>query len=133
MHNPRCMGEDWQCKSFYSLDVEKIETIDTRLRAQAARMYVVNPPGSPSTALTTVDPSRMADYNIYLGGGADVFLWTTATPWMLRAPPPTGVTLAPAEARTAQGGVSRDPEPPRARRRRDRTTASSTSTFASAR
>jgi len=97
MHDPRCMGEDWQCKSFYSLDVEKIETIDTRLRAQAARTYVANPPGSPSTALPTVDPSRMADYNIYLGGGADVYLWTTDMVSTLAALSPTGVTLASEE------------------------------------
>src|SRR5436190_10776765 len=97
MHNPQCVGEDWQCKSFYSLDVEKIETIDTRLHAQAARTYVANPPGSPSTALTTVDPARMADYNFYLGGGADVYLWTTDMISTLAALSPTGVTLAPDE------------------------------------
>ena len=47
MHNPRCMGEDWQCKSFYSLDVEKIETIDTHLRVNAARTVHGQSPGKP--------------------------------------------------------------------------------------
>jgi hypothetical protein len=97
MHNPGCRGEDWYCRSFYSLDVEKIETIETRLRAHASRTYVANPPGSPSTTLTTVDPARLAEYNIYLGGGADVYLWTTDMVSTLAALPPAGVTLPPEE------------------------------------
>jgi hypothetical protein len=96
-HNPQCIGADWYCKSFYSLDVEKIETIDTRLRAQAARTFLPNPPGSPSTTLRSVDPARMADYNIYLGGGAEVYLWTPDMVSTLAALPPTGVTLPPDE------------------------------------
>jgi hypothetical protein len=93
MHNPRCGGEDWQCRSFYSLDVEKIETIETRLRAQASRTFVVSPPGRPSGALTFVDPARFAEYNISLGGGADVYLWTSDMFSTLAALPPDGATL----------------------------------------
>jgi hypothetical protein len=97
MYHPGCTGEDWHCKSFYSLDVEKIETIETRLRAQASRTFVVNPPGRPSGGLTSVDPARMADYNIYLGGGADVYLWTGDMFSTLAALPPGGATLPPDE------------------------------------
>ncbi len=97
MHNPRCTGEDWYCKSFYSLDVDKIETIETRLRAQAARTFVPNRPGRPNEALTTVDPALLADHNIYLGGGADVYMWTTDMLSTLAALPPAGVTLPPDE------------------------------------
>ena len=39
----------------------------------------------------------MADYNFYLGGGADVYLWTTDMISTLAALSPTGVTLAPDE------------------------------------
>jgi hypothetical protein len=96
-HNPQCTGADWYCKSFYRLDVERIETIDTRLRAQAARTFLSNPPGSPNTTLRSVDPARMADYNIYLGGGANVYLWTPDMVSTLAALSPTGVTLPPDE------------------------------------
>ena len=98
MHNPACNGTamEWYCNSFHSLDVDKIETIETRLRAQAARTFVFTPPGTPG-ALGTVDPARLADYPIYLGGGADVYLWARDMFSTLAALPLTGATLSPDE------------------------------------
>jgi hypothetical protein len=44
-HNPRCPADVWYCKTFYGLEVEELEGMEARLRAQAARTL-----SSPATA-----------------------------------------------------------------------------------
>jgi hypothetical protein len=114
MHNPNCHGtkEDWWCTSFYTFSVEKDETMEVRLREQAARTLLFTRGASQARTVADLDPDQRADYDIYLAGDHP-YLWTSDMFTALADVPSGGATIPPREYerhtalyRAMQGGVT---------------------------
>jgi hypothetical protein len=94
--NPRCSGDAWYCKTSYSLEVEELQGIEARLRAQAARTFVVTGYRGRNREMPqtqAVDPARLSEFGLALDSTGAPFLWTSDMGTSLAGLPPDGARI----------------------------------------
>jgi hypothetical protein len=99
-HDLLCPAAVWYCKTCYGLEIEEIQSIEARLRAQAGRTYVITGYSGPSREIPetrVADPARLPELGLALNGTGSPYLWTSDMGTGLAGLPPEGSRISKEE------------------------------------